>query len=79
LRSWLDHADIRTGPVFRKVARGGHVQADRLTGAGVWQIVKKRTAAAGLKAPSSREYLSPHSLRAGFVTSTFALGRYSPK
>ena len=69
LRSWLDLADIHAGPVFRKVARGGHVQADRLTGAGIWQIVKKRTAAAGLKPPSSHEYLSPHSLRTGLVTS----------
>lgn len=70
LRSWLDHADIRDGPIFRKVARGGHVQSDRLTGTGVWQIVRKRTASAGLKTASSDEYFSPQSLRAGLVTPT---------
>lgn len=74
LKSWLDQADIRAGPVFRKIARGGHVQAGRLTGGGIWQIVKKRTAAAGLKATSSNEYLSPQSLRAGFVISAHDAG-----
>jgi integrase len=74
LKSWLDRADIRAGPVFRKIARGGHVQAGRLTGGGIWQIVKKRTAAAGLKASSSNEYLSPQSLRAGFVISAYDAG-----
>jgi integrase len=71
LQAWLAAAAIATGPVFRKVARGGHVQPGRLSAAGVWQIVKARTRAAGLAAPSG-EYLSPHSLRAGFVTSAYA-------
>jgi integrase len=71
LRAWLTQAKISTGPVFRKVARGGHVQADRLSGGGVWQIVTRRCRAVGLEAPSG-EYLSPHSLRAGFVTSAYA-------
>lgn len=73
LRAWLTLAGISAGPVFRKVARGGHVQGERLSGGGVWQIVKKRCAAVGLKAPSG-EHLSPHSLRAGFVTTAYAAG-----
>jgi integrase len=71
LRTWLAKAEIGEGPVFRKVARGGHVQKARLSDGGVWQIVTKRCRAVGMKAPSG-EYLSPHSLRAGFVTSAYA-------
>ncbi len=71
LRSWLTEAQITAGPLFRKVVRGGHVQTSRLTGGGVWKIVTKRCRAAGLTAPSG-EYLSPHSLRAGFVTAAYA-------
>jgi integrase len=71
LRAWLDKAKISAGPVFRKVARGGHVQKARLSDGGVWQIVTRRCQAVGLKAPSG-EYLSPHSLRAGFVTTAYA-------
>lgn len=71
LRAWLAKAEISEGPVFRKVARGGHVQQTRLSDGGVWQIVTRRCRAVGMKAPSG-EYLSPHSLRAGFVTSAYA-------
>lgn len=71
LQTWLEAAKITEGPVFRKIARGGHVQQDRLSGGGVWQIVTRRCRAIGMKAPNG-EYLSPHSLRAGFVTTAYA-------
>jgi integrase len=71
LQTWLARAKITEGALFRKVARGGHVQRDRLSGGGVWQIVTRRCRAIGMKAPSG-EYLSPHSLRAGFVTTAYA-------
>lgn len=71
LQAWLTKAKISEGPLFRKVARGGNVQETKLSDGGVWQIVTKRCRAIGLNAPKG-EYLSPHSLRAGFVTSAYA-------
>lgn len=68
---WLELAQIAEGPVFRKVARGGHVQARGLSGDGVRQIVRRVAAAAGLRGAPD-EYLSTHGLRAGFVTSAYA-------
>lgn len=70
LRTWLERAKIQNGPLFRKVARGGHVQENPLTGGAIWKIVTARFRAAKLTAPKD-EYLSPHSLRAGFVTSAY--------
>jgi integrase len=62
LQVWLDAAGITTGPIFRRVLRGGHVGLP-LSGAAVRQIVKKRCAAAGVEGE-----FSAHSLRSGFVT-----------
>jgi site-specific recombinase XerD len=39
----------------------------RLTGNGVWKILKRRAAQAGLTVPEG-ERLSPHGMRAGFIT-----------
>lgn len=68
LESWLAAAEITQGSVFRKVARGDHVQVTPLSCGGVWQIVKKRCQAAGLESDDF-EYFSPQSLRAGFIAS----------
>jgi integrase len=73
LRAWLDAATISQGPIFRKVARGGHVQPHRLSEDGVRQIVRKRAAAAGLQG-SREEFLGPHGLRAGFITTAYDNG-----
>jgi integrase len=62
LRRWLTAAGIRSGPIFRRVRRGGAV-AEPLSPAAVRDIVKKRCALAGLPAD-----FSAHSLRSGFVT-----------
>lgn len=70
LRSWLEHAEIKSGPVFRKIARGGHVQASRITAAGVWQIFRKRLKQSGLKTPLQQEYFSIQSLRVRAKSST---------
>ena len=73
LRTWLDLAEIKAGPLFRKVNRGQTVAATRLSPDAVRQILLKRAAQAGLKG-SWAEPVSPHGLRAGFVTTAYRNG-----
>ena len=73
LRAWLAAAEITAGPLFRKVNRGGAVETSRLTPDGVRQILLKRAAKAGLKGTFA-EPISPHGLRAGFVTTAYRNG-----
>jgi integrase len=70
LKEWLELAEITAGPLFRKVNRGGAVESARLSADGVRQILLKRAAAAGLKGTLA-EPISPHGLRAGFVTTAY--------
>jgi site-specific recombinase XerD len=63
LREWLQAAGITAGPVFRRVARGGHV-GERLTAQSVALVLKAACRAAGLDI----DKYSGHSLRAGMVT-----------
>lgn len=72
LKTWLARADIAYGPVFRKVTAAGTVERG-LTGNGVWQILRRRAALAGLTVHES-ERLSPHGLRAGFITEAYLNG-----
>ena len=62
LSAWLQAAQIKTGPIFRRVRRG-NVIGEPLSPAAVRDIVKKRCALAGLG-----EEFSAHSLRSGFIT-----------
>lgn len=64
LRAWLDVADIRSGPVFRRVDRWGNVGTAALTAQSVALTVKATAEAAGLDWRS----FSGHSLRSGFIT-----------
>ena len=73
LKDWLELAEITAGPLFRKVNRGGAVESARLSADGVRQILLKRAAAAGLKGTLA-EPVSPHGLRAGFVTTAYRNG-----
>jgi integrase len=66
-------AEVTAGPLFRKVNRGGAVESARLSADGVRQILLKRAAAAGLKGTLA-EPVSPHGLRAGFVTTAYRNG-----
>jgi integrase len=70
LRNWLEAADITEGPIFRSIKKGGKLTTNRLTDRSVADILKKRSAAAGLDAKA----LSGHSLRSGFVTEALANG-----
>jgi integrase len=73
LRRWLDAAAIMSGPVFRKVNKAGRVETRRLSEDAVRQILLRRAALAEVKG-SLAEPISPHGLRAGFVTTAYRNG-----
>jgi integrase len=73
LKQWLKAAAISTGPLFRKVNRAGRAQRGRLSGDAVRQILLKRATQAGIKG-SRLESVSPHGMRAGFVTTAYRNG-----
>lgn len=68
LHAWTAAANIKTGPIFRAVAKGGNVSPDRLSARTVDRIVKRLMEAAGYK---TRGY-SAHSLRSGLATAAAA-------
>lgn len=68
LEAWLLASDCRYGPVFRKVDLWGHLDSRALHPDAVRQILRRRATAAGLAG------LSPHGLRAGFVTEAYRAG-----
>ena len=72
METWLTRSRIGYGAVFRRVSRGGALEA-RLTDKGVWTILRKRAEQAGLAVHES-ERLSPHGLRAGFITEAYLRG-----
>ncbi|HYU46199.1 MAG TPA: site-specific integrase, partial [Terriglobales bacterium] len=70
LDQWLELSGITQGPVFRPLARRGHVLPSQLSGDSIASIVKQRVKAIDL---DPARY-SGHSLRAGFVTSAATAG-----
>lgn len=64
LDAWLKAASIKSGPVFRGVAKGGRVKPDRLCDRQVARIVKAQAARLKL----SPDLFAGHSLRSGFAT-----------
>ncbi len=70
LRTWLDAAGIKGGPIFRPINKAGTVAASRLTCRSVANIVKEYAGRAGFDAA----IFSGHSLRSGFLTSAAAKG-----
>ena len=69
LRAWLKAARLKSGPIFVRVNKAGHLQA-QLDGGTVGTIVKRYAKLAGFDVDS----LGGHSLRCGFVTSAAAVG-----
>jgi site-specific recombinase XerD len=70
LRTWLDTAGIKDGPVFRPVTKSGTVLSAALSAHSVGAIVKACAALAGF----DPDEFGGHSLRAGFLTSAAARG-----
>jgi integrase len=73
LEAWLRASDCRHGPVFRRIDPKGRIDPTALHPDAVRQILRKRAGAAGIEAPSG-ERLSPHGLRAGFITQAYING-----
>ena len=70
VKAWLKAADITDGPVFGPIAKGGRIQAARLTDRSVADVVKTHARRAGL----DPKQFAGHSLRSGFLTSAAARG-----
>ena len=70
LRNWLEAGEITTGPVFRRIGKGGRLIAERLAPAAVALVVKRYAELAG----HDVEDLAGHSLRAGIATSALEHG-----
>ena len=73
IETWCETADIRFGPLFTKVDRWGRIGHDRLSPDAVRHILLRRAEMAKLKVDAG-ERLSPHGLRAGFVTEAYVAG-----
>ena len=67
LQAWMEASEADVGAVFRKVSRSGRIAFEGLTPGAVRRILLHRAALAGLEVAVS-ERLSPHGLRAGFIT-----------
>ncbi|MRK21955.1 site-specific integrase [Pseudomonas sp. JG-B] len=63
LTAWLDAAPANSGPLFRRVYKGGRVGTAGLSGDQVARIVQRRARLAGLPGD-----WAAHSLRSGFVS-----------
>ena len=72
LEAWLRRAKITRGAVFRSVAASGR-PGNRLSSDGMRYILLQRAARAKLTVHES-ERLSPHGLRAGFITEAYSAG-----
>jgi integrase len=70
LRAWLQAAKIGDGPIFRRITQWGTVGTKRLYSDAVRQILARRAPAAGVKG-TRLEPVTPHGMRAGFVTTAY--------
>lgn len=70
IEAWMAAAGIESGPLFRRVRRGGKVGAQPLRPAVVAEIVKERC----LLINEDPAQFSGHSLRSGFLTSAARAG-----
>ncbi len=70
---WMERSACKYGPVFRSIDLRGVISNRGLHPDAVRKILAKRAALAGLKIPVG-ERLSPHGLRAGFITQAYING-----
>ena len=64
LKKWLELSKIKTGPIFRRFAKGSYITKNRLTDQTVVLIIKNYLNLAGI----DNSNFSGHSLRSGFAT-----------
>lgn len=72
MRAWLKAGAITYGPVFRRLTAAGAIEG-RLTGNGVWRVLRRRATQAELTVEEG-ERLSPHGMRAGYITEAYLNG-----
>jgi len=72
LEQWMKQANIRSGPIFRRISHAQTVGGE-LNPRSVAEIVKKLLGKAGLSEAELRHY-GAHSLRAGFATEAWRNG-----
>lgn len=73
LERWIEASATQLGPVFRGIDRWGVISHERLHADGVRRILLRAAAKAGISV-AAHETLSPHGLRAGFVTEAYRNG-----
>jgi integrase len=73
LEAWLRISRCEHGPVFRGIDMRGAIGRRALHPDAVRQILRRRATSAGLVLPPG-ERLSPHGLRAGFITQAYING-----
>lgn len=73
LEIWLKSTKCAHGPVFRAIDARGTIDRRALHPDAVRQILARRAALAAIAVPSG-ERLSPHGLRAGFITQAYING-----
>lgn len=61
---WIDAAQITAGPLFRPISQSGRALPRKLAPDAIRVILRHRLRAAGLP----EDYVTPHGLRAGFLT-----------
>lgn len=73
LRRWIEAAGISEGPLFRRVDRWSKPGRTMVDGGSVRRMLDSRARAAGLVG-TALEPISPHGLRAGFITTAYSNG-----
>ena len=69
VKRYLKKAEIADGAMFRRIRRGGHVGAERLTDFSARRIIQQRAKAAGVEG-----FIAGHSLRVGSAVSLAQAG-----
>ena len=64
LKNWINLSNIKTGPIFRRFAKGSILTGHRLTDQSVVLVIKDCLKLAGIE----NQNFSGHSLRSGFAT-----------
>ena len=69
IKQYCAAAEIKTGTLFRRIRRDGHITAERLSVVSARRIIKKRAKDAGIEG-----FISRHSLRVGTAISLAQAG-----
>lgn len=71
LNKWLSAANIAEGPIFRAMTANNQLGHNSISSQTFYNILKQRIKQSGL----TPDEFTPHSLRAGFITSAYKAGK----